>query len=98
MLIVECGYRMKSEKESDASQSTLAERMLALNRVLLGAYLKGLTSDRPAVRRKAARGLANLGSIAQEAVPALERALKDPDVKVRQAAAWSLRHIGSSDR
>jgi HEAT repeat protein len=85
---------MKNENESNGSQNTLAERMVALNRVLLGEYLKGLTSDPPAVRRKAVRGLASLGSVAQEAIPALQRALKDPDAKVRQAAAWSLQHIG----
>jgi hypothetical protein len=72
------------------SEATLTERILALNRQLLREYVKGLTSDNPRVRKKSARGLGRLASLAAEAIPALEPCLTDRDPRVRDAAAWAL--------
>ena len=77
------------------ADDTLAGRMLALNQMLLGQYLKGLGSESPQVRRKSIRGLESLRSLAVVAIPALEKALEDEDLKVRKAAAAALQSIRS---
>ena len=77
------------------ADDTLAGRMLALNQVLLGQYLKGLGDESPQVRRKSIRGLASLRGLAVVAIPALEKALEDKDLKVRTAAASALGTIRS---
>jgi HEAT repeat protein len=48
------------------------------------------------VRRKAADGLARLGAFADtsSAVPAMMRAMKDPDPKMREYLAWALHRAG----
>ena len=77
------------------ADDTLAGRMLALNQVLLGQYLKGLGDESPQVRRKSIRGLESLRGLAVVAIPALETALEDKDLKVREAAAAALGTIRS---
>ena len=69
----------------------------ALERMLLKAYRVDLESDNPRRRRKGIKGLASLPRFAAAAVPALEKALKDQDYKVRQAAAAVLETIRSYD-
>jgi HEAT repeat protein len=69
--------------------------MLALNEVLLHQRIKGLHDANPRVRRKAARGLAGLGGLAEGAIPLLEALLDDPDRRVREAAAETLKGIHS---
>ena len=77
------------------ADDTLAGRMLALNQMLLGEYLKGLGDASPQVRRKCIRGLESLGGLAVVAIPALEKALEDEDLTVRKAAAAALGTIRS---
>ena len=77
------------------ADDTLAGRMLALNQVLLGQYLKGLGDASPRVRRKSIRGLESLRGLAVVAIPALEKALEDEDLTVRKAAAAALGTIRS---
>jgi HEAT repeat protein len=62
---------------------------------LLRADLKRLRSWRAITRANAA---ADLGLVrAPEALPALTKALDDPDVRVRQAAVWALGQAGGPD-
>jgi HEAT repeat protein len=81
--------------ETKGSKESLADRMLALNEVLLHQRMKGLQDPNPRLRRKAARGLSDLGKVAERAVPLLEALLKDPDRRVREAAAQTLKSINS---
>jgi HEAT repeat protein len=81
-----------------APKSDLVRQTLALNERLLAIYLKDLASENPKTRRKAARGLANLGAAAAEAIPALTAALSDRDRRVREAAAWALERLGGDGR
>jgi HEAT repeat protein len=72
----------------------LVNQMLALNERLLAAYLAELRSENWRARRKAVRGLANLGAVAKEAIPALrETAEKDSDRRVREAARVALERL-----
>jgi HEAT repeat protein len=62
---------------------------------LLRADLKHLRSWRAITRANAA---ADLGLVrAAEALPALTKALDDPDLRVRQTAVWALGQAGGSD-
>jgi HEAT repeat protein len=62
---------------------------------LLQADLKRLRSWRALIRASAA---ADLGLVrAAEALPALAKALDDPDVRVRQTAVWALGQAGGPD-
>jgi hypothetical protein len=62
---------------------------------LLKADLKGMRSWRAITRAHAA---ADLGLVrAAEALPALTKALDDPDVRVRQASVWALGQAGGPD-
>jgi HEAT repeat protein len=80
---------MKGQPASD-----LVNQMLALNERLLAAYLAELRSENWRARRKAARGLANLGTVATKAIPALrEMAEKDSDRRVREAARVALERL-----
>ena len=72
---------------------TLAQRMLALNQMLLREYVKKLESDSWQVRVKSARGLGSLKRVAAPAIPALERLLADQDRRVRNAAVLALASI-----
>ena len=82
--------------ETNTSKDSLADRMLALNEVLLRERVKGLHDANPRLRRKAARGLADLGKVAERAIPLLEALLIDPDRRVREAAAQTLKRINSA--
>jgi HEAT repeat protein len=57
---------------------------------LIGA----LSDSEPKFRAGAANALGVLGPAAKAAVPALKKALKDEDEKVRQSAAVALKAIG----
>ena len=63
-------------------------RVTQLRQELLASY--------PGDREKAARQLGRLGPIASSAVPTLIKKLKDPSGAVRDAAAWALREIGTT--
>jgi len=76
-----------------SSKDSLADQMLALNEVLLRERIKGLQDPNPRLRRKAARGLSDLGKVAERAIPLLEALLIDPDHRVRETAAQTLRRI-----
>jgi HEAT repeat protein len=56
--------------------------------------LRGLGSQAPADRLRAARDLARLGWLAREALPALVRSLDDDDAKVREVAAQAIGNMG----
>ena len=77
--------------------ANLACPILALNEQLLSTYLSDLRNGNPARRRKAARGLANLGDIARRAIPALREVLADRDRKVREAAAFALKQLDAEE-
>ncbi len=81
--------------ETKESKESLADQMLALNEVLLHQRIKGLQDPNPRLRRKAARGLSDLGKVAERALPLLEALLNDPDRRVREAAAETLKSIHS---
>ncbi len=81
--------------ETKESKESLADQMLALNEVLFHQRIKGLQDPNPRLRRKAARGLSGLGKLAERAIPLLEVLLNDPDRRVREAAAETLKSIHS---
>jgi HEAT repeat protein len=81
--------------EIKSSKDSLADQMLALNEVLLRERTKGLHDANPRLRRKAARGLSDLGKVAEKAIPHLETLLVDPDRRVREAAGQTLKRINS---
>lgn len=60
----------------------------------IAAYIKGLKSPDPDVRRQAALALEKLGPQAVSAVPALQAALRDPDQFVRRFSIRALGAIG----
>jgi hypothetical protein len=60
----------------------------------LGFYLAELKSSASSQRPELIRALGNFGVDGQAAVPELAKTLADPDVGVRQAAAWSLSQVG----
>ena len=63
---------------------------------ILGLYLAELRSESWRVRRKAAHGLATLGTVGARAIPALKRvAERDLDRRVGEAAAEALRRLGN---
>lgn len=56
--------------------------------------LRGLRSDAPGDRLRAAKDLARLGWLAREAMPALAGALNDDDAKVRETCAQAIGNMG----
>ena len=62
-------------------------------RLVLPVLIAGLKAERSALRIEAAHGLAALGQRASDAILALNEALVDEDVDVRQAAADALERI-----
>jgi HEAT repeat protein len=82
---------MKSMQATPSPE--LGHAMAALRQRLLAVYCTDLSSTSWHVRRKAARGLRDLGSEAREAVPRLEILLRDQHARVREAAAWALEKI-----
>ncbi|MCS7015558.1 MAG: HEAT repeat domain-containing protein [Gemmatales bacterium] len=71
-----------------------AHLALAQGESEVAAYIKGLASPDPDVRRQSALALEKLGPQAKPAVAALRVALKDPDQFVRRFAARALGAIG----
>jgi HEAT repeat protein len=59
----------------------------------LPVFSAGLASPVPATRRGSARSLGELGPLAKNALPALERAQKDKDSSVRDAATRAIARI-----
>jgi len=57
-----------------------------------------LTGNDAAVRREASEALAAVGAVAQDAVPALRGALKDPDADVRRNAVAALAKLREQAR
>jgi HEAT repeat protein len=55
-----------------------------------------LKDNRPGLRRLAAEGLGKIGPSVPGALPALKAAEKDPDDRVREAAALAVRRLESS--
>ena len=63
----------------------------------LPILIDGLSNDAAIARQGAAEGLANLGALAKEAVPALKKAAADDeDPAVRKAATESLERIATN--
>src|SRR5690349_6262372 len=60
--------RGASSQDQGRDETELARQVLALNERLLAAYLEDLRGESPARRRKAARGLANLGDVGRRAI------------------------------
>jgi HEAT repeat protein len=59
----------------------------------IGLFTAALADERPQVRAAMAQALAEQGPAAKTALPALERALHDPDEGVRDAAAEAIEQI-----
>lgn len=62
------------------------------------AYLKALESKDPLVRKQVALTLGDLGAKARSAMPALRKALLDPDEGVQRAAAAALEKISGAGK
>jgi len=60
----------------------------------LDEWLEAQSDSQPEVRVRAVRALSNVGPVVPEVVPALIRALKDPDAGVRGQAALALLKFG----
>ena len=82
----------------DKSAPTIARELLAMTSAEFSAAFKGSPMKRAKLRglkRNAAVALGNVGS--SEDVPALTAALDDPEMLVREHAAWALERIRTSD-
>jgi HEAT repeat protein len=64
----------------------------------LDEWLEAQSDSQPEVRSRAARALSNVGPAVPEVVPALIRALEDPDAGVRSQAALALLKFGPAAR
>ncbi|NVO65897.1 HEAT repeat domain-containing protein [Methanofollis tationis] len=60
--------------------------------MMVAAFLKNLSHERPEYRWGAADALGRIGD--ERAVEPLIAAMKDPDPRVRKKAAWALGQIG----
>ena len=60
----------------------------------LDEWLEAQSDSQPEVRVRAVRALSNVGPVVPEVVPALIRALEDPDAGVRGQAALALLKFG----
>ena len=60
----------------------------------LDDWLEAQSDSRPDVRARAVRALSNVGPVVPEVVPALIRALEDPDAGVRRQAVLALLKFG----
>jgi HEAT repeat protein len=80
VLLLGCGPRIPDE--FTVSGKTLDE------------WLEAQSDSRPEVRARAVRALSNVGPMVPEVVPALIRALEDPDAGVRSQAALALLKFG----
>jgi hypothetical protein len=80
VLLIGCGPRIPDD--FTVSGKTLDE------------WLEAQTDSRPDVRARAVRALSNVGPAVPEVVPALVRALEDPDAGVRGQAALALLKFG----
>jgi HEAT repeat protein len=78
----------------------LAAALLLLSTGCGGAskWTAQLESGDATERAAAARALSDMGPAARPAVPALARAVADPDPEVRRLAAYALRQIGPDAR
>ncbi len=74
----------------------LAGSKAALAARLLEVYLHDLSDPSWRVRKKAARGLGNLGPMATKALPQLEALLCDRDGRVRAVARQALEALGQN--
>lgn len=92
-----------SEYEYARSGAYQLERCVATARLMekgedaIPQLIKALGDDYGPIRFWGAAGLANLGSDAEPAVPALEVALQDPEPEVALAAAEALCYAGHPD-
>jgi len=89
---------VRSEHQSLAVTAALSLAQLDPNsdktvQLVLPVLIAGLKAERSALRIEAAHGLAALGQRASDAILALNEALVDEDVNVRQAAADALEQI-----
>lgn len=64
----------------------------------LSQWIALMNASNPAIRQEACLAAANLRDRAAPAVPALARALRDPDTGVRYAAAYALFFVGGAAR
>src|SRR5262245_54338943 len=60
----------------------------------LDEWLEAQSDSQPEVRVRAVRALSNVGPVVPEVVPALIRALEDPDAGIRGQAALALLKFG----
>jgi hypothetical protein len=60
-------------------------------------FQQRMRSSYPGDRAKAAREIGGLRAVAAPAIPTLRKALRDPSMQVRNAAAWALGEIGTDD-
>lgn len=85
--------RGKKSGKSTRAASKRPKGPQTMGNLLLDAYISDLDSPAADKRINAARELANMGSGAKKAVPALERMAGDKDRKVSAAAKQALASI-----
>src|SRR5262249_34951194 len=90
---LEFRFQSRTDAVEEPESGNPVQQTHALNERLICTYLENLQSENPAKRRKAARGLGNVGAIGRRAIPALRAALDDRDRKVREAAAVALEQL-----
>lgn len=62
----------------------------------MSTLIQLLRDPRPGIRRLAAEGLGEIGPAAKNALPALEKATRDPDDRVRDAARAAVERLAAS--
>ena len=64
----------------------------------MAGLIKALADENAEVRQAAAAALAEYGTLAERAIPALKKAAADPDEEVRREAGRTLVHLLRSSK
>ncbi len=80
-------------KADEPTQLQAVEALSWVGPAAVPALTDALSNSRPAVRRYAARALGRFGLAARAAERDLLKAVSDPDIQVREAAAGALRRV-----
>lgn len=97
-----CGQKSTNQLIQDLKAPTERDQIIAVRLLpqrkgeatkIIPALIEALHDKSDGVRTSAAIGLGTFGKQAKDAVPALETAAHDPDVRVREAAEEALSRI-----
>ena len=101
-----CGQKSTDElitdlKSSQEREQTIAVRLLPQRKgdaaKVVPALIEALKDKSDGVRQSAAIGLGYFGDHAKDAIPALQAARADPDVRVREAVNVALNRIDPTE-